>query len=209
MNNAAPGAPQPRAEGRRQVQGGGTDLEHRTRRGGLAQNSWYKKRQCRIFRAVDKDEPIFPVEGNHPLGPIMRPAHQLADRQRIEELIGDDQQRPFRQFLQSGQPDYIGDPKTVLLLGAQDRADLDEVEAERTAKFRQCVDSAQQIGSEDATAGPQFGEDHRIGASHRLPHQRAPDPDQLAKNLTDLRRSNEITPSANRPPGCVIAVSGS
>ena len=138
----------------------------------------------------------------------MRPARQLTDRQRIEELVGDNQQRPFRQFLQSGQPDCIGHPKTVLLLGAQDRADLDEMEAERTAKFRECVGGAQQIGSEDTTAGPELGEDHRIGAPHPLPCQRAPDPDQLAKNLTDLGRGDEIATGANRPPGRVIAVLG-
>ena len=68
-------AAQPRPEGRRQVQCGGANLEHRARRGGLAQNSRYKERQRWIFRTVGKDKPIFPVESNHPLGPFVRPAH--------------------------------------------------------------------------------------------------------------------------------------
>ena len=58
------GAAQPRAEGRSQVQGGGTNLEHRTRRGGSHAETVVQESDNRwIFRTVDKDQADLPSRG--------------------------------------------------------------------------------------------------------------------------------------------------
>ncbi len=79
------------------------------------------------------------------------------------------------------------------------------MQTNRAAEFGYRRSSAQQIGGEHAAAGAELGEDHGIGAPDPLPHQRAPQPDQLAEDLADLGCGDEIPAGADRPPGRVIA----
>ena len=82
------------------------------------------------------------------------------------------------------------------------------MELQRAAKFGNDRGAAQQVGGERTAARPELGKDHAIGAAEALPHQRAPQPDQLAENLADLGGGNEIPAAADRLPGRVIAELG-
>jgi hypothetical protein len=134
------------------------------------------------------------------------PAHELPDRQCIEEFIGDEQHRARRQFARIVEPDRCRIKEPPLLLGAQQRARLDEVETQSPAKLRHRAGGAQQVGGEGAAAGTEFGEDHRVGPADHLPHARAPQPDQLAENLAHFGRSNKIAGRPDRRPACVVAI---
>ena len=143
-----------------------------------------------------------------PFGPVSGAAHELAYRQRVEEFVGNEQQRTLGQILDSLEKNGFGRCQPVLLLDAQYRARLDQMEANGAAKFRQGIGRPQQIAGEGPAARPEFGEDHWVGPPDPLPNERAPYPDQLAENLTDLGCRDEVSAGADRPPGRVIAEFG-
>ena len=103
------------------------------------------------------------------------------------------------------QPDRFGEGQPAPLLIAQYRARFDQIEAHRAAKFGQGGGRAQQIAGEHAAPRPELGDDHRIGPADLFPDDGAPQPDQLAEDLADLGRGDEIAGAAERLSGRVIA----
>ena len=112
------------------------------------------------------------VERHHPLRPMPPAAHQLADRQRVEEFVGDDQQPDPPAVRRPG-------PATP---GRRSRAGAAALRAipgslrpdsrrKRAAKFGHRAGSAQQIGGEHAAARPELGQNHRIGPPDLLPRR--------------------------------------
>ena len=91
--------------------GGRADFDDAARRQ-HPQRGRHQRSQGGAFRSLDKDQPVSRSERHQPLGPLPAATHQLADRQRIEEFVGNDQQLPLRQVtlkietLDSGLP-YI------------------------------------------------------------------------------------------------------
>ena len=142
------------------------------------------------------------IERDEAFGPAGPAAHELANRQRVEELVGDQQQRTVRQRV-----DAVGETRrevgrgggeAALLFLPQDRARLDEVEPQGAAEFGDGPRRAQQIGHKRAAAGTEFGQDHRIGPSDALPAVDQASADQLAEYLADFGRGDEVAGSAER-----------
>ncbi len=133
----------------------------------------------------------------HPaLGPACAAADELADRQRVQELVGEQDRRKLRQRVHAVVP---GDRRAsslqaFRLQAAQPRRGLDQVELQRRARSRarrsRMARSASAISV--PRPGPQFGERHRGGAAHRLPGHGGPGAEQLAEHLGDLRRGGEV-----------------
>ena len=196
-----PGAePSPQSECRR------AGLDDFVRPGGAAPFLREKQGRGGALRPVDKDEIFLGVERHHPLGPLRRPAHELTDRQGVQELVGNDQQWPRRQFLDRRDPDRIGPTEPPFLLGAKNRAALDQMEPQGMPKRRHRRGGAQQVRHQDTAARPQLGQDHRVRLPRLLPQRSEPQPDQLAKDLADLGCGDEIAAGADRIAPRVIAV---
>jgi hypothetical protein len=97
--------------------------------------------------------------------------------------------------------------KPFLLYDAQHRTGLDQVQAERRRKAGRCpADGAAGIRGERAATRSQLHEIDRRRRAHGRPHASAPDADQLAEHLGDLRRGEEIAARAQRVTGHVVAV---
>src|SRR6185437_12499039 len=95
-----------------------------------------------------------------------------------------------------------------LLLLAQHRIDLDQVDAERLVKRRQHPQRAQRIGHHGAAAGPEFDQPQQGRRPHRLPHRGRPQPKQFAEHLAHFGRGGEIALASERIARHVIAVVG-
>ncbi len=125
------------------------------------------------------------------LGPAVAAPDELADRQRIQELVGEQDHRAGRQILDPVVPRGAGQR------GGLDRAQpgrgLDQVHAQRRPERRRdCGDGAQRVGHQRAAAGPGLGQDHRVGAAHRLPGDGGPGAQDLPEGLADLGRGGEV-----------------
>ena len=197
-------ASKPLTESRGQRRRGRADLDDRAARRG-AQEGRDQQGQRPAFRSLGKSEATVGVERDEPLGPFRVSAHQLPDRQRVEELIGDHQQRPRRQRLDAVDKLRLGRGEPPLLLGAQHRACFDEIETQRAAERRHAGGGAQQIGHQRAMPRTQLGQNDRIGPADTLPQIGAPQPDQLAEDLADLGRGDEIAGAPERIVAGVVA----
>ena len=133
---------------------------------------------------------------------------ELPDRQRVEELVGNDQRRARGHGLEPLVPRRagVGEPGGLLL--AQALARLDEVQVDGGTKVRHDPHGAQRIGQESAATRAKLHEVHPLWLAHGLPHRRAPEADQLAEHLAHLGRGDEVPAGADGPPAPVIAVGG-
>ena len=143
---------------------------------------------------VDKDERgRARIEGDEPLGPARRAAHELPDRQRVEEFVGDQQQRPVGQVVEIARAQTALRREPLRLRRAQaPGSPRPDAAAARGGNPGTAAARAQHIGHQRAAAGPQLDQEHRVGRAHPLPQIGAPQPDQLAENLADLGRGDEI-----------------
>src|SRR5258708_39707083 len=96
--------------------------------------------------------------------------------------------------------------QAALLLAAQYRARFDKPELQRIPKAWPRRGGTQEILHQDAAPGPELDKQYRVRAAHLAPHLRAPQPEQFAEDLADLRRSDKIASSAERVTACVITV---
>ena len=132
-----------------------------------------------------------------PFQPGAVAADELADRQRVQELIAQQQQRARRQGGDVVMPGGHLARQRARLGGAEAGRGLDQMHAQGGAEGgRGLADGAQRIGHQRAPARAAFGQDHGVGTSHRLPCHGAPGAEHLAKGLGDLGRGGEIARAA-------------
>ena len=96
---------QPGAERRRERQRRGADLEEAPRRR-LAQRRRHQRRRGARRPIDDEAQRVGRgIERHQPLVPAALAALELPDRQRVEELVGDEEQRPIGQARDAVMPD--------------------------------------------------------------------------------------------------------
>ncbi len=136
------------------------------------------------------DKPVRPDEA---LRPAIAAADELADRQRVQELVGQQQQRRLGQGLQPVMPAGARARQPFRLDRPQPRRGLDQVHPQRGAKIRRHpAHGAQRVRHQRAPPGPGLGQDHRIRPPQQRPAHRRPGAQNLAEGLADLRRCGEI-----------------
>ena len=123
------------------------------------------------------------------------PLDQLPDRQRVEEFVGDDDQRPSRQTRRS-MSCHCASGNGLACACAQDRTGLDEMDAAAQSRPGH---RAQRIGGERAAARAELDTSARPDGSPARSHRSASTgPDQLAEHLADLGRGGEVARRAER-----------
>ena len=143
-----------------------------------------------------------------PEGRAMRRPDEMARRQRVEKLIGEDEQRRARNFAKGRAP-FHGRGRLLQrprLRFAQNRAGFDEIDGDRVEKSRRHAPDAQHVGHQHAASGPKLHEPRVRRPARGGPRLADPDAEHLAEHLADLRRRDEIARRAERIPGHVIAV---
>ena len=173
----------------------------RSPRGSNSSNSGIGSRcdaEVELVVLADLDHALVPAVGAH---------HRLVDRQRVEELVGQDDQRAIRHFPQRGMPRdrQVGGVEGLPLQPFQHRVDLDEMHDHRRAEVRHHLGGPQGVEHHGAAAGPELDQADVLGRAHRPPGRRRPQPDQLAEHLADLGRRGEVAAGAERVAGRVIA----
>ena len=145
-----------------------------------------------------------------PLVPAIRAHHGLMDRQGIEELVGEDDDRTFGDFLERAMPGgrETGGGQGLALNPLQHRADLDHVEGESGIELGHHLGRPHRIDHHCAAAGPELHQPDALGRSQRAPGRGRPQTDQLAEHLADFRRSGEIAAGAERVARRVVTVLG-
>ncbi len=137
--------------------------------------------------------------------PAAAVALELPDRQRVQELVGDQEKAARRDGIQVLVPGGRGRGERPRLQGAERRARLHEMHAQRAAEIRRHSEGAQRVHHQSAAAGPELHEQHRIGPAHLRPDVGAPKPDQLSEDLAHLGRGDEVAGGAQGIAGRVIA----
>ena len=149
-------------------------------------------RQCKAQRLA------VGCQADHALGPAARRLVELAHRQGIEELVGDQQRRARRHIVEAFVPGRAPGGEGGLLDGAQRFVDLDEMKIDRGVKARDAARGAQGIGHQGAAAGSQLDQPHRRGrpiASQRSASQ-AP---KSSPNICEI--SGAVVKSPAAPSG--------
>jgi hypothetical protein len=134
----------------------------------------------------------------------------LVHRQRVEELVGQEDDRAFRNLIERIVPQdrFLDVLERLLLALAQRRAHLDQVHHQRGQKLRHDLRRAQRVKHHGAAARAKLDQPHVLRLAHLLPHRSRPQPDQLAEDLAHLRRGDEIAGATERIAGHVVAVLG-
>ena len=147
---------------------------------------------------------------DHTLVPAIGAHHRLVDRQRIEELVGEHDQRTVRHLLDRAMPRHrhVGEAQRLALQALQRRADFDHVQGDGGAEARHHLCDPQNVAHHGAATRPELHQVEAARRSHCPPHGGRPQPHQFAEHLADLRRGDEIAPRAERIPGGVIAALG-
>src|SRR5215472_2669779 len=118
----------------RQGEGGGADLDDRTGRA-LAQRLGDKQARRRARGTTHKHEATLPIDPNHVFGPPARRPNELADWQRVEKFVGNQQHRAFRKILDAAHPRRLSIAEPALLFSTEDLTHFDEKNAQRTPKL--------------------------------------------------------------------------
>ena len=131
---------------------------------------------------------------DHHFAPASFGFHCLLDRQRIEKLIGDDQQRPvawqgFNRIVEMRVLD------TYTLLRAQHGAGFDEMRDGREAGL---LHRAQRIGGQRTAPRPQLDIIGHLRLTCALPDIGQAQADHFAEHLAYFRRGGEIARCAQR-----------
>ena len=153
----------------------------------------------RLGRRRERDDTLLPGA----VDPL-----ELPDRQRVEELVRNDQRRAGRHGLEAFVPSGVGVSKRGGLRRAQAFVRLHKVQIDGVAKGRHGPRGTQRIGKEGTAAGAELDEAHPLRLSHGLPHHHAPKSDQLAEHLAHLGRGDEVAARADGPAAAVITVLG-
>ena len=163
-------------------------------------------RERRGARGEDEAEGAVRVHAHQALVPAPRPADELADRQGVQELVGDQQQRPVaRQARRLVVPLHRQPGQERRLPLAQGRAGLDQMDAHGGGERGHHPRRPQRVGHQRAAPGPELDHGHPAGPPEIEPvlHQRQAD--QLAEQLADLRRGDEVAGGAQRIAARIVA----
>ena len=177
-----------RRKTRHHLHGRKTCLQH------LARLARHRKARLRAGRKSKAKLPGA-IEADEPFMPAILAANEMADRQTIEELIGDDDRGARGQILDARVP-FWGRPRGGQrgpLAPPQDLARLDEMEIDGRGKIRRDFRRAQSIRHQTAAPRPQLDQKERPRGAHAAPDRDTPKADQFAKHLADLGRGDEIT----------------
>ena len=156
---------------------------------------------ARALRPVGKGTGRRRVERDDPLGPPPRPRTNCRIGSASRNSLATSSSGPSGTSSRSRQPDAVRRRRGArLLLGAQHRARLDQIQPQRAAKSGTAPAARRKSAISTPRPGPSSARMHRVGPAHPLPQIGAPQPDQLAENLADLRRGDEIAaaPSGSR-----------
>ncbi len=131
---------------------------------------------------------------------------QLMHRQRVEELVGDQQQRPRRDLVEALVPARVPARETLGLAAAQARAALDQVEARarRGSPARARV-ARNRSASSVPRPGPSSTRRTGRGAPWSAQAWASHSADDLAEGLADLGRGDEVAGGAERVVAAVVA----
>ena len=126
-------------------------------------------------------------------------------RQRIEEFVGEEDQRLPRQVLDGRAPldGGVRAVKRCLLHFAQHRARLNECDRHALQEFRNAFPGAHGVRHERAAARSELGDGDGFRFAHGLPHRDGPEPEKLAEDLADFRCGDEVAIGANGLAGGV------
>ncbi len=150
------------------------------------------------------------IEADDALPPDAAEAHELTNRQRVEELVGDEEEGPRRNLRERSMPGDLapGVRQRLRLARFQHRARLDKMHRERVAELLDLRRDAENVRHQRAAARPELDELHRRRRADHPPDVDEPGADDLAEHLADLRRGHEIAVRAERVARRVVAVRG-
>ena len=158
--------------------------------------------------ALGEGEAASPVARDQTLAPGPVAADELPDGQGIDEFIGEHDERTVRQLIQRRIPaNRHPQPREERLRCASTMTGLVSMSATETAveEFRHAAPGAERIGHQGAAPRTKLGDGHGAWLAHRLPDGNRPKADQLAEDLADLGRGDEVARAADRLAGGVGA----
>ena len=145
-------------------------------------------------------------EPHETLAPAALRRHELADGQRIEELVGDHDRRAGRHRRRdrrasgSGRPRRRGRPPAASAGRGSSRPGAPR----RRSEVGPEPGGAERVRHEGSPPGAELHERERGRAPHRLPDGDGPETDEFAEHLADLRRGREIAARPERIAGRVV-----
>ena len=169
--------------------------------------AWTQRVAETLFRLGAKaEDQAISVDAHQPLAPAALGGDELANRQRIEELVGDEKRRARRHVLEPVVPfkGEAGGGEGGLLPLPQGRARLDEMHGGGRLEVGQDTRRAQQVGHQRAAPRSELDEAAAGRAAHGVPDFHHPQADQLAEHLADLGRRGEIAGRAEGIAGGVV-----
>ena len=116
---------------------------------------------------------------DHALVPAVDAHHRLMHRQRVEELVGEDDGRAVRHLGRATDATATGTSdagQRLPLPLLQRRADLDQMHDQRLAEIRHDLHRAQRVEHHGAAAGPELDQPHVLRRAHRPPGRGAHSP---------------------------------
>ena len=157
--------------------------------------------------AINKGEAASAVARDQPLAPGLAAADELPDGQRIDEFVGEHDQRAFRHRVERRIPAkrHTRILERLALRLDHDRARLDQRHGDAVEEFRNAAPGARSIGHQSTAPRSELGDRHARRLAHGLPHRHRPEADELAEDLADLRRRDEVALAADRLAGGIDA----
>ena len=189
--------------------GGRADLEHAPH-GGYA-DTRRDQRFDRTGTAVqhDPETAAVGIDIDKTFGPAMGRLLELADRQGVEELVRDHQQRTVGHRGEAVVPDRLaalkGRGQRFALPHAENGTGFDQMDAQGLPEGRQHRGGSQRVAHQRASARPKLDEVHAVRRAHGRPGMGTPETDQLSEHLADFRRRDEIAGGAETVGGNVVA----
>ncbi len=184
-------------------------LEHRADRCGTHQRRQQDfKTRHRLGGGAEHQRAVA-VDFHHALVPAGLALHHLMDRQHVEILVGENDRGTVGHLVDVVVPGDVAHARQdSLLLVAQHRIDLDQVDAERLIQRRQHPQRAQRIRHHGAAAGSELDQPQQRWRIDRLPYRRRPQPEQFAEHLAHFGRGGEVALASQRIARNIIAVLG-
>ena len=179
----------------------------------------FQDRALRCVRAASRASPrrcrrraAGLVEADDALAPDAVGAHELPDRQRVEELVGDEEKRPVRHVVEARRARRFRrplPPSVFCLARSQRRARLDQMRRRPRSRKSGALAATRRMSAISVPRpGPSSTSRTGVGRADHAPDMDEPRADDLAEHLAHLRRGDEIAVDAERIARRVVAVLG-